>query len=600
MPMSAWRRILPAICLLALLISALAPRSAAVASSTQLSAVAYWGMNLYLTKRERLATNDNLPVLADTARAAGVQWTREELPWDLIEPRAGTFVTAFDSSLKLAADKGFGIIGMLLTTPAWARDGSCRPSGPTYWCPPARVDDYANFVRWMVERYDGDGAGDAPGSPRIAAWEIWNEPNDTLLWPDIGADGNARKRRYGDMLVAAYSAIKAADPAALVLTGGTYIYDGSCAGGICDGFNFFNAAGGVFQQVPDARRAFDVFAIDPYIPTDRPDAPQIPPVITVEGRIRNTRDWLNNPAIGRPDAPVWITEMGWCTSGGTCPGGVAVSEDTQANFLTRSMVIAQQNGVQHTSWFQFEDAFNNAGREWSYAAIVHDYDGTSYPAKPAYNAYRTLVQTLSGASGAGPGPVNQHQFNPGANQGDHGTYDYRYMRGSTIIDVLWRPADAVSVSFPVVPGKQITLVDRDGAQQVLSPAGGLVALKLSERPVFVIQTDQPRLQVAPSPLYLLAQVGASSTSGSLSIANAGGGTLTWSASASPAWLTLPATSGTAPATLAVRANTSGMAAGTYPGSITITGLGSSGSSTVPVSLRVASRLYYAYLPSVGR
>jgi hypothetical protein len=187
------------------------------------SPISYWGMNLYLTKVERRSAGDNLPLLADLAAQAGVQWTREELVWSLIEPDDGAFKPIYDSSLSLADSKGFNIIGMLLTTPEWARDPACRPARESYWCPPADVRTFAQFAAWMVERYDGDGFQDAPGSPRIAAWEIWNEPNDTGNWPEIGTDPNARKRRYGEMLVAANQAIKAADSTALVLIGGTNI-----------------------------------------------------------------------------------------------------------------------------------------------------------------------------------------------------------------------------------------------------------------------------------------------------------------------------------------------------------------------------------------
>lgn len=446
--------------------------------------ISYWGMNLYLSKRERISAGDNLGLLADMATAAGVGWTREELPWDLIEPTQGNFSTVFDAGLKLAADKGLGVIGMLLTTPAWARDPSCATS---YWCPPADVNAYAQFAGWMAERYDGDGVNDAPGSPRIGYWQIWNEPNDTAVWPNIGGDANARKLRYGQMLVAAYSAIKAADPTAKVLIGGVYIYDGSCPNGACDGFNFLNADGGVFKQVPAARQAFDIFAIHPYIPTNRPDEPTIPQVLTVEGRIRNARSWLDDPAIGRSDAPIWVTELGWCTVPGNCPGGVPISEEQQAEYLVRSMVIAQQNGVQHLSWFQFEDAFNNPGREWANAAIVGQLSGGAYPPKPAYNAYKTLATTIGAATPAGPGPLHSHSYDPGNFAGAGGTYDYRYASGATIIDVLWRPSDTLAVSFPVEAGKSVTRVDIDGAQTALTPAGGSVALTLSERPIIIIQ-----------------------------------------------------------------------------------------------------------------
>ena len=452
---------------------------------TQPAALSFWGMNLYLSKRERRNSGDNLPLLADLAYTAGVRWTREELPWDLIEPRNGTFSTVYDANLRLAAEKRFGIIGMLATTPAWARDPSCASS---YWCPPADVNEFAQFAAWMVERYDGDGVDDAPGSPRIAYWQIWNEPNDTALWPDIAGGADARKLRYGQMLVAAYQAIKATDPTAKVLIGGVYIYDGSCAGGVCDGLNFLNAAGGVFPQVPAARQAFDIFAIHPYIPTRRPDEPEIPQIITVEGRIRNTRNWLDDPAIGRADAPIWVDELGWCTATGTCPGGVQVSESQQANYLVRSMVIAQQSGVQHLSWFQFQDAFNNPAREWGNAAIVRQISGGSYLVKPAYSAYAVLSGALDGATPAGAGPIHSHVYDP-ANPyvGSGGTYDYRYTRGAQVIDVLWRPNDTLEMSLPVAAGATVTRIDIDGTQMPLVPSAGAVNLTLSEQPVIIVQ-----------------------------------------------------------------------------------------------------------------
>lgn len=439
--------------------------------------ISYWGMNLYLTKQERSANGDNLTLLTDSAVQANVQWTREELPWDLIEPTDDAFKTLYDDGLRRAANAGFGIIGMLLTTPSWARDQACSGN---YWCPPANVNEFAEFAAWMVERYDSDGVQDAPGSPRVAAWQIWNEPNDTALWPNIG-DANARKRRYGELLVAAYDAIKAADPTATVVSGGVYVYDGS------EGLTFLNGAGGVFQQVPAARQKFDVFAIHPYIPTDRPDAPQIPPLITIEGRVRNTRQWLTND-IGRANAPIWITEVGWCTAPGTCPGGVQVTEDQQANYLVRTLVTAQQNGVEHTSWFQFEDAFNNSNQVWGNAAIVRNYDGSSYAPKPAYTAYRTLTTYLQDAAVAGTGPVHTHQYNPTTPPNNSAnTFDYRYTRGSTIIDVLWHPSQNLSVSFPVEAGRAVTLVKRDGTQTPLTPAGGVVQLTISEEPILLVQ-----------------------------------------------------------------------------------------------------------------
>lgn len=457
-------------------------------SSPAPAPMSYWGINAYISKVERRRAGDNLWELAGLARQAGAQWTREELAWSLIEPARGDRRAIYDGSLRQAADRGLGIIGMLLTTPAWARDPSCRPTREAYWCPPADVQSYARFAAWMVERYDGDGVADAPGSPRIAAWEVWNEPNDVGNWSNIGANDDARKRRYGELMIAAYQAIKAADPTATVLIGSMYIFDQGCGNGICDGINFLSGPGGVFRQVPDARRAFDVFATHPFTQPKRPDEPDMPRIITIEGTTIASRGWLDSPPIGRPDAPIWITEMGWCSAPGACFGTTPVSEDQQANYLIRGMVIAQQGGVQHTSWFQLEDAFDDSSRVGGNAALLRNYQRGAYPRKPAYAAYRTLATLLGDALPVGAGPVHTHRYDPAqpyTNSG--GTYDYRYRRGAATIDVLWRPNDSVQVSFPVEPGKPIALVDRDGGRTALAPSGGAVRLTLSERPIMIVQ-----------------------------------------------------------------------------------------------------------------
>jgi uncharacterized protein (TIGR03437 family) len=76
---------------------------------------------------------------------------------------------------------------------------------------------------------------------------------------------------------------------------------------------------------------------------------------------------------------------------------------------------------------------------------------------------------------------------------------------------------------------------------------------------------------------------------SIQIANSGTGTLAWTASASQSWLSLSATSGTAPSTVSVSVTPASLAAGTYSGTVTITASGASNSPiTVAVSLTVTA------------
>ncbi|HEY1012282.1 MAG TPA: cellulase family glycosylhydrolase [Herpetosiphonaceae bacterium] len=639
MLLSALRRCAALICLLAavgpLLAERPAPAPVAQAlepAAPQPSTVSYWGMNAYLTKLERL-NNDraNIPLLTQLAKDAGVQWTREEFTWAHVEPANNSFSTMYDEPLRAASDSGLGIVGMLLTTPTWARDPACAPNegGDRFWCPPADVNEYAQFATWMVERYDGDGFQDAPGSPRVAAWELWNEPNDTWLWPRLGtpeATGERNRRiRYGQLMVAGYNAIKAADPTALVLTGGIYVFDGETGATPWDGLRFLQRlqntpADGVFDLVPQARQAFDVLSIHPYVPTAAPDGRQlvgdnrmIGRLYTIEGRVRTTRAWLNDPRVNRPGAPIWITEIGWCTATGACPGGAQVSEEQQANYLVRSLVIAQQGGVQHASWFQLEDAFNDPNRLWANAAILRNFNASqgAYPLKQGYVAYQNLSGQLNGAAPLGPGPAHTHVYDPERwYTNDNGTYDYAYSAGPhRRIDVLWIPSttggDPASraVAFPVNAGWSVKLVNRSGQETALTPAGGAVQLTLTESPVYVVQSAPPVLQTNPSAatgLWLVAERGAASRSASIAISNGGGGTLSWGVTTNVpgGGYSADPTGGTAPGITTITVALQNREPGTYAGAANFNSNG--GVVSVPVRLVITATLRRVYLPQLAR
>jgi uncharacterized protein (TIGR03437 family) len=73
----------------------------------------------------------------------------------------------------------------------------------------------------------------------------------------------------------------------------------------------------------------------------------------------------------------------------------------------------------------------------------------------------------------------------------------------------------------------------------------------------------------------------------LSISNAGGGTLSWTASANVPWLSVSPTFGTAPSAISVSVNSANLAVGTYSGTITISSAGIP-SQTITVTLKVTA------------
>lgn len=88
-------------------------------------------------------------------------------------------------------------------------------------CKPCSMDDYIEFLKKFVERYDGDGVDDMPGLKYpIKYWEIMNEPSMR------GLDVTQLKFFYGspqdylEILKSSYAAIKESDPEAKVVMGG--------------------------------------------------------------------------------------------------------------------------------------------------------------------------------------------------------------------------------------------------------------------------------------------------------------------------------------------------------------------------------------------
>ncbi len=100
----------------------------------------------------------------------------------------------------------------------------------------------------------------------------------------------------------------------------------------------------------------------------------------------------------------------------------------------------------------------------------------------------------------------------------------------------------------------------------------------------------PTLTVSPTSLTFQYTAGGSVPAAqNISLANAGAGSISWTASTSDFWLTVANTSGTAPAQLAVSVNPANLAAGTYTGSVTISSPGTAVGSpaSVAVTLVVA-------------
>ncbi|WP_162277406.1 glycoside hydrolase family 5 protein [Mycolicibacterium rutilum] len=140
----------------------------------------------------------------------GVNTVRVLIPWADIQPvEPGTLPPDWEESLwnrseyiiNAAADRGMAVLGVLNTTPSWGDDPE-EPGFGIYTPPDPEL--YGAWAATVAERYKG----------LVSAYEIWNEPNYTAYWT-AGPD----PEHYTEILRAAYDAIDAIDPDALVVAG---------------------------------------------------------------------------------------------------------------------------------------------------------------------------------------------------------------------------------------------------------------------------------------------------------------------------------------------------------------------------------------------
>ncbi|WP_237568661.1 cellulase family glycosylhydrolase [Mycolicibacterium lacusdiani] len=142
---------------------------------------------------------DQIDAALDEMQAMGVNTVRIGIPWAGINPVEGYYDWSQSDYLINAADeRGMGILAVITTTPTYQQNGSGIYSEPI---DPAA---YGEFAGLAAERYAG----------QVGAYEIWNEPNAAPFYgpaPDPAG--------YTELLKAAYTSIKAADPDATVVGG---------------------------------------------------------------------------------------------------------------------------------------------------------------------------------------------------------------------------------------------------------------------------------------------------------------------------------------------------------------------------------------------
>ncbi|MBL8165530.1 MAG: hypothetical protein JNJ61_26340 [Anaerolineae bacterium] len=279
------------------------PRTAALTAINHTDVPPY-GINTFLQQEVEIAKRERtLAMIAE----AGFSMIRQQFPWEDIEIHArGDFsdrrndlngdgviderdaVSAwdkYDNIVALAEQYGITIQARLDNPPAWTHADPAIGS----FAPPDDLQDYINFAVAVAERYRG----------RIRYYQIWNEPN---IYPEWG-EQPVSPEGYTEMLCRTYAALKAVDPAIVVISGPLSPTVSLTDRNLSD-FIFLER-----MYVAGAGACFDVMSAQGYGffsgPTDR----RMRPMTLNFARHLYIRDIM--VAHGDAAKPIWISEAAW-------------------------------------------------------------------------------------------------------------------------------------------------------------------------------------------------------------------------------------------------------------------------------------------------
>jgi hypothetical protein len=319
------------------------------------------------------------------AREAGFTWVKQRFEWRNIEKNGkGQFEWHEpDRIVQAVSESGLKLIARVDNQPKWASSRVAFPaSGPA-----DRLEDWTDYLSALATRYEG----------RIHAYEIWNEPNLAREWGEQPPDPAA----YTRLLQASYTAIKAADPRALVVTAGLApttmssdqampdmdFYRGMYAAGARGSYDVLGVHAPGFKADPciDPARLVD----DPGLTNGDPSPPDARRVYAFR-HVEDVRQLMVQEGDGTKQ--IAILEAGWTTD--PRPNSPyhwhAVSEEQQARNLAAAFRCAREH---MSPWLAFMTVIYFADPEWTpqleqFWWSITNPDGTVRP------AYSTLKQAL--------------------------------------------------------------------------------------------------------------------------------------------------------------------------------------------------------------
>jgi hypothetical protein len=350
------------------------------------AAVNPFGVNLFL---EQEAESPKRELAVKLAAEAGFHWLRQEFPWEDIEIHGkGDFMDRrhephrsawekYDQIVTLAEQYRVELIVRLSNPPEWTR--ALTATVGTF-APPDNYQDYADFVRAVVARYQG----------RVRYYQIWNEPN---IYPEWGTYP-INPEQYTELLKVGATAARQVDPNVVVI-----------AGALAATINLQPAAPAPENSLTDliflqrmynagAAPYFDIMALQAYGLYSGPTDQRMQPRVLNISRHQFIRDLMVQN--GDSHKPIWISEMNWnAAPDDVDPRYGRVSLEQQARYLP----LAYERVIRDWPWIGVANTWylKRATDEWETRRAPEAYFkllNPDFSPLPVYEAIKAFTQNV--------------------------------------------------------------------------------------------------------------------------------------------------------------------------------------------------------------
>ena len=279
-----------------------------------------------------------------SVKRAGIGSIRDEVSWGAIERVKGELAMPqrFDTYVRKAAAQGGNVLLILDYANRFYDDGD-RPRSPE------AIEGFCRYAEFVVRHFGKD----------VPLYEVWNEWDIGIGLPEPYRKGGS-PADYVKLLKAVYPRIRAANPDAIVMAGG------STSGGVKKGW----LEGIVKLGALDFCDAISIhgYNYNAKFPERGPEANS--------AWMAGVQEMLRRYNGGK-DVPFYVTEMGWpthVTRGGTDP-------ELSASYLARLYLLARISpSFRGLWWYDFQDdGWNPEYNENNFGLVRPDLTP-----KPAY------------------------------------------------------------------------------------------------------------------------------------------------------------------------------------------------------------------------